>query len=67
VKLGMDDKWSPDPDHQPQPWVQNVDWLKWTAFFNWYWFLVVSRWFLILTGWIQATVFIAAVADRFKK
>jgi hypothetical protein len=67
VKLGMDDKWMPDPTHPPQSLYPNSRWLSWLSFPNSYWFLMGTRWFLILTGWIQATVFIAAVADRFKK
>jgi len=26
----------------------------------------ISRWFLILSGWVQATIFAAVVVDRFK-
>jgi len=67
VKLGMDDKWMPDLQHQPQPWFPGVRWLGWLGEFNSYGFLVVSRWILIVAGWLQATIFAAAVADRFKK
>jgi hypothetical protein len=67
VKLGMDDKWMPNPQHQPQPLYPNIGWLKWLSFPNSYWFLMGTRWLLILTGWVQATIFVAAVADRFKK
>jgi hypothetical protein len=67
VKLGMDDRWMPDYKHQPQPWfpqTRSLDWLKW---FNSYWFLVISRWGLIVWGWVQATILAVSVADRFKK
>jgi hypothetical protein len=67
VKLGMDDKWMPDLQHQPQPWFPQVRSLGWLAVFNSYGFLVWSRWLLIVSGWVQATVLAAALADRFKK
>jgi hypothetical protein len=66
VKLGMDERWMPDLQHQPQPWCQ-IGWLGWLKWFNSYGFLVWFRWLLIVWGWIQATVLAAAVADRFKK
>jgi len=66
VKLGMDEKWTPDQMHTPQPWFPEHHWLDWLAVFNGYWFLAFSRWFLILSGWVQATILAAAVADRFK-
>ncbi|MGD0547699.1 MAG: hypothetical protein ABR991_07695 [Terracidiphilus sp.] len=66
VKLGMDERWMPDLQHQPQLWCQ-IGWLGWLKWFNSYGFLVWFRWLLIVWGWIQATVLAAAVADRFKK
>jgi hypothetical protein len=66
IKLGMDDKWMPDRQHQPQPWCR-FGWLDWLKWFNSYGFLVWSRWLLIASGWVQATVLAAALADRFKK
>lgn len=66
IKLGMDDKWMPDPQHPPQPWFR-IGWLDWLKWFNSYGFLVWSRWVLIVWGWVQATVLAAALADRFKK
>jgi hypothetical protein len=67
VKLGMDEKWMPDPKHDPVPWFPLVCWLNWLKWFNSYWFLMVSRWGLILGGWVQATILAASVADRFRK
>lgn len=55
VKLGQDEKWAPDRRYPGTNWFTN------------YWFLVWSRWLLILSGWIQATILAAALADRFKK
>jgi hypothetical protein len=66
VKLGMDERWMPDLQHQPQPWCR-ISWLGWLKWFNSYGFLVWSRWLLILSGWFQATVLAAALADRFRK
>lgn len=66
IKLGMDDKWMPDLQHQPQPWCR-IGWLDGLKWFNSYGFLVWSRWLLIVSGWVQATVLAAALADRFKK
>lgn len=55
VKLGQDEKWAPDKRYPGTSWYTN------------YWFLMWSRWLLILSGWFQATVLAAALADRFKK
>jgi hypothetical protein len=55
VKLGQDDKWAPDRRHAPR------------TPFTGYWFLMWSRWILILSGWFQATVLAAALSDRFKQ
>jgi hypothetical protein len=54
VKLGQDDKWAPDRRHQSADWFTN------------YWFLMWSRWVLILFGWFQATVLAAALSNRLK-
>jgi hypothetical protein len=67
VKLGMDDRWIPDPRHVPQPWFPKHPWLDGLKWLNSYWLLAISRWLLILSGWVQATILIAAVSDRFKK
>jgi hypothetical protein len=67
AKLGMDERWMPDLQHQPQPWFPRHPWLDGLKWFNSYGFLVWSRWALILSGWVQATVLAAALADRFKK
>jgi hypothetical protein len=40
VKLGQDDKWAPDPSHQPTDWITS------------YTFLSGFRWLLILAGWV---------------
>jgi cytoskeletal protein CcmA (bactofilin family) len=55
VKLGMDEKWAPDRRYPGTDWLTN------------YWFLMWSRWLLILSGWLQATVLVAALSERFKK
>lgn len=54
VKLGQDDKWAPDPNFG-SPYSSLI-----------YALLVWSRWFLILSGWVQATVLAAALSSRFK-
>jgi hypothetical protein len=54
VKLGQDDKWAPDRRYTGTNWFTN------------YWFLMWSRWLLILSGWVQATVLAAALSGRFK-
>ena len=66
VRLGMDDKWMLDKEHLPQPWFPGHDSLDWLGVFNSYWFLAVTRWVLILSGWFQATVLAAALSGRFK-
>ena len=53
-KLGQDDKWAPDRRYTGTNWFTN------------YWFLMWSRWLLILFGWVQATVLAAALSGRFK-
>jgi hypothetical protein len=67
VKLGMDEKWMPDPKHKPQPWFPQFRWLDWLGWFNSYWFLVTSRVLLIFLGWFQAGVLGAALLRRFKE
>ncbi len=67
VKLGMDEKWMPDPKHKPQPWFPQFNWLDWLGWFNSYWFLVTSRVLLIFLGWFQAGVLGAALLGRFKE
>ncbi|MGA2350589.1 MAG: hypothetical protein ABSF70_09180 [Terracidiphilus sp.] len=65
VKLGMDDKWTPDPSPDfCRPWFPRKPWLY---FISTYGILVFTRWALIVGGWIQATILAASVADRFKK
>jgi hypothetical protein len=54
VKLGQDEKWAPDRRYPGTKWYTN------------YWFLMWSRWLLILFGWVQATVLAAALSGRFK-
>jgi hypothetical protein len=54
VKLGQDDKWAPDPNFS-SAYSQVI-----------YALLVWSRWFLILSGWVQATVLAAALSSRLK-
>lgn len=66
AKLGMDDKWTPNPAHTPQPWFPRRHRLDWLRVFNSYWFLAVSRWLLIFLGWFQAAVLGAALLGRFK-
>lgn len=67
VKLGMDEKWMPDPKHKSQPWFPQFRWLDWMGWFNSYWFLVVSRVLLIFLGWFQAGVLGAVLLRRFKE
>jgi hypothetical protein len=54
IKLGLDDKWAPDPAHKAAGLVDH------------YWLLVVCRWLLIALGWVQATALAAAIGGRFK-
>jgi len=65
VKLGMDDKWAPDPSPEfCRAWLPRFPWFY---FISTYGVLVFSRWALIVWGWVQATVLVAALAERFKK
>jgi len=54
VKFGLDDKWAPDQTYKPKDWVVSYTTLRW------------ARVFLILFGWLQATVLAAAIGSRFK-
>jgi hypothetical protein len=54
VKLGQDDKWAPDPGFPSKQLATN------------YWFLMWSRWILVIWGWFQAGILGAAVIERFK-
>jgi len=67
VKLGMDDKWMLDVNHAGQTWFPENPSLDWLRVLNSYWFLAISRWVLILSGWFQATVLVAALSGRFKE
>ena len=55
VKLGQDAKWAPDRSWFPKQSSTG------------YWFLVCTRWALILSGWFQGAVLGAALLGRFKK
>jgi len=55
VKLGQDEKWAPDRRYPGTNWFTN------------YWFLMWTRWVLILSGWFQAGVLGAALLRRFKE
>jgi hypothetical protein len=66
LKLGMDERWMPDLQHQPLPWCR-TGWLNGLKWFNSYGFLVWFRWALIVSGWVQATILAAALANRFKE
>jgi hypothetical protein len=68
VKLGVDDKWAPDPANGGKAWFPQktcpcLDWLGW---FNSYDFLTWSRWGIIILGWFQAAVLGTALTSRFK-
>jgi hypothetical protein len=65
VKLGQDDKWYPDPSHQPISLGAGCL-FHWTWIFDSYGFLTSVRWCLIVFGWVQATVLAAALSNRFK-
>jgi uncharacterized protein YjbI with pentapeptide repeats len=67
IKLGMDDKWIIDMNHTAQPWFPGNYPFDWLRVFNDYWFLAISRWALILSGWFQASVLAAALLGRFKE
>ncbi|MGF7181448.1 hypothetical protein [Tunturiibacter psychrotolerans] len=66
VKLGVDDKWTPDPAHAGTASFPQNSWVNWLGWFNYYWFLAASRWVIILLGWFQAAVLGAALTNRFK-
>jgi hypothetical protein len=70
VKLGMDDKWTPDTQPNPTPPCDNWCWLSKSAnkipIFRNYAFLATTRWLLIFAGWFQAAVLGAALTSRFK-
>jgi hypothetical protein len=66
VKLGIDDKWTPDPAHRGKALFPQYSWLNWLRWFNSYAFLTASRWLIILLGWFQAAVLGAAITSRFK-
>jgi hypothetical protein len=70
VKLGMDDKWTPDPAPSALPpctgWCWFCDGLARASLFRCYWFLAIFRWVLIFSGWFQAAVLGAALTSRFK-
>jgi hypothetical protein len=55
VKLGQDEKWAPDKRYPGTNWFTN------------YWFMMWTRWVLILFGWFQAGVLGAALLRRFKE
>jgi hypothetical protein len=65
VKLGQDDKWTPDPSHHPVSFG-NGSMLRWTWIFDSYGLLAWVRWITIVLGWAQATVLAAALANRFR-
>jgi hypothetical protein len=67
VKLGIDEKWMPDPKYEHQPWFPQVRWLNGMKWFNSYWLLVASRVLLIFLGWFQAGVLGAVLLRRFKE
>jgi hypothetical protein len=54
VRLGQDEKWAPDQHHVSK------------SVFTGYWFLMWTRWLMILSGWFQATVLAIAFSRRFK-
>jgi hypothetical protein len=66
VKLGVDDKWTPDPAHRAKPWFPQRPQFNWLECFNSYCFLTISRWMIILFGWFQAAVLGATLTSRFK-
>jgi hypothetical protein len=67
VKLGMDEKWMPDPKYEHKPWFPQVRGLNGMKWFNIYWFLVASRVLLIFLGWFHAGVLGAMLLRRFKE
>jgi hypothetical protein len=66
VKLGVDDKWAPDPAHIGKTWLPQYSRLSWLGWFNSCGFLSATRWMIILLGWFQAAVLGAALTNRFK-
>jgi hypothetical protein len=66
VKLGMDEKWTPDPAHAGKSLFPQNSYFEWTKYSNSYGFLTASRWAIILLGWFQAAVLGAAITSRFK-
>ena len=66
VRLGIDDKWAPDPSHVGKALFPQYTWLNWLGWFNSYGFLTAWRWLIILLGWFYAAVLSAAITSRFK-
>jgi hypothetical protein len=66
VKLGVDDKWAPDPANGGKAWFPKKPCLDWLGWFNSYDFLTWSRWGIIILGWFQAAVLGTALTSRFK-
>jgi hypothetical protein len=66
VRLGIDDKWVPDPSHVGKALFPKYTWLNWLGWFNSYGFLTAYRWLIILLGWFYAAVLSAALTSRFK-
>jgi hypothetical protein len=63
VKLGFDDKWTPDPEHVARSPIPGV---AWPAAINSYWFLTIARMVIIFLGWFQAALLGAVLTSRFK-
>jgi len=54
VKFGLDDKWAPDQTSKAMGLIVSYNTLRW------------ARVIVILWGWFQATVLVAAIGSRFK-
>jgi hypothetical protein len=66
VRMGIDDKWTPDPAHYGKAWFPGHCWLNWLGWFNSYGFLTGTRCSIIFLGWFYAAVLGAALTSRFK-
>jgi hypothetical protein len=62
----QNDKWAPDPLHEPSDGFPKVPALRRTGFLNSYSFLACTRWVLIIFGWALAIILAGVITGLFK-
>jgi len=62
----QNDKWAPDPLHEPSDGFPKVPALRRTGFLNSYSFLAWTRWVLIIFGWAFAIILAGVITGLFK-